>query len=102
MPEFIAGTVWNSPCEYIYDNPFVSLPVYLEAKMPIDDVTANEIRSSSLQGFAQWRDELFSSHRHFTDLLKATSVQAFRELDTLESRANERLLNSPPIPNVGP
>ena len=64
----------------------------------VDDVTANEIRSQSLQGFTMWREELFSSHRFVSDLLKTEAVKSAREMDAIESRSNERLLNSAPIP----
>lgn len=97
-----AETVWSEPGDYIFDNSQVTIPFFLEAKMPtIDDVTANEIRSQSLQGFTQFREELISSHRFVSDLLKTEAIKSSRELDAVESRSNERLLNAPPIPSVG-
>lgn len=74
----------------------------------VDGVTANEIRSQSLQDFTvhgrahqHEMAELESDSRFFTNLLKASAIDNHREMGAVEAKSTETILGSPPIRQQG-
>lgn len=65
----------------------------------VDEITANEIRSQSLQDFSKHGRghdtvllELESTSVFSTNLLKMTAIDNHREIGSLESVANKKIL----------
>lgn len=65
----------------------------------VDDVTANELRSRSLDGSGVLLELIRSNVATATKMLDLSAVRGFNELDVVESQANRNLLH-PAAPTV--